>query len=81
MPNVAVEVVDVAPGLWIWRMEHPDWRPGLGWHGPVTSTCVESGGEAVLLDPLGPPEDATEVWARLKAKPPTVVVVLGLLIS
>ena len=22
-------VADVAPGLWIWRVEHPDWRPGL----------------------------------------------------
>jgi glyoxylase-like metal-dependent hydrolase (beta-lactamase superfamily II) len=66
----------VAPGLWIWRLEHPDWKPGAGWQGPVTSTCVESGGEVALLDPLAPPDDAKEVWARLDARPPTVVVVL-----
>jgi hypothetical protein len=42
----------------------------------VASTCVESGGEVALLDPLAPPEDAREVWSRLDAKPPTMVVVL-----
>ena len=46
------------------------WPPG------VTSTCVASGGEVVLLDPLAPPADATEIWARLDASPPTVVVIL-----
>jgi glyoxylase-like metal-dependent hydrolase (beta-lactamase superfamily II) len=66
----------VAPGLWIWRREHPDWKPGLGWEGMVTSTCVESGGEVALLDALAPPEDAAEVWARLDARPPTFLVVL-----
>ena len=29
-----------------------------------------------LLDPLAPPEDDDEVWARLDARPPTLVVVL-----
>ncbi|MGH3052244.1 MAG: hypothetical protein ACRDM8_04700 [Gaiellaceae bacterium] len=66
----------MAPGLWIWRREHPDWKPGLGWEGMVTSTCVESGGEVALLDALAPPEDAYEVWARLDARPPTFLVVL-----
>jgi glyoxylase-like metal-dependent hydrolase (beta-lactamase superfamily II) len=42
----------------------------------VTSTCVESGGEVALLDPLAPPIDATEVWGRLDARPPALVVVL-----
>jgi glyoxylase-like metal-dependent hydrolase (beta-lactamase superfamily II) len=42
----------------------------------VSSTCVESGGEVALLDPLAPPEDDEEVWARLDARPPTLVVVL-----
>jgi hypothetical protein len=40
------------------------------------STCVESGGEVVLLDPLAPGDDATDVWARLDARPPTVIVIL-----
>ena len=67
---------DVAPGLWLWQVEYPDWRPGLGWGPVVNSTCVESGGEVILLDPLAPPSDAAEVWARLEAQRPTVVVVL-----
>jgi hypothetical protein len=42
----------------------------------VASTCVESGGETVVLDPLAPPDDANAVWDRLDARPPTVIVVL-----
>src|SRR5260370_8619920 len=42
----------------------------------VASTCVESRGETLLLDPLAPPEDATAMWKRLDARPPTAVVVL-----
>jgi hypothetical protein len=66
----------VAPGLWLWRLEHPDWTPDAGWPPLVTSTCVEAGGEVVLLDPLAPPDDASELWARLDARPPSLVVVL-----
>jgi hypothetical protein len=66
---------DVAAGLWVWRVEHPAWRPGLDWEPFVTSTFVESGGEWALLDPLAPP-DGSEVWARLDEHPPTLVVVL-----
>ena len=73
---MANEVRDVAPGLWIWRLEHPDWEPGLEWKPEVTSTCVESGGEVAVLDPLAPPLDADEIWTRLDARPPTMVVVL-----
>jgi hypothetical protein len=73
---VTHELTDVAPGLWIWRVEHPDWRPGVGWPPLVTSTCVESGGEVALLDAISPGDEATEVWARLDERPPTLVVVL-----
>jgi glyoxylase-like metal-dependent hydrolase (beta-lactamase superfamily II) len=69
------EVRDVAPGLWLWRIEHPAWRPGLGWEQLVASTCVESGGEIALLDPIAPPDD-DGVWERLNARPPTLVAVL-----
>jgi hypothetical protein len=69
-------IVDVAPGLWVWRVEHPDWRPGLEWRPTVTSTCVESGGEVAILDALAPPDDADGVWGRLDARPPTLAVVL-----
>ena len=74
--RVQPHVLDVAPGLWVWRLEHPAWRPDFEWEPLVTSTCVESGGETAVLDPLAPPADAAEVWQRLDARPPTMVVVL-----
>jgi hypothetical protein len=67
---------DVASGVWLWRTRHPDWAPGLDWEPLVTSTCVESGGEVALLDPLAPPADDAAFWERLDARPPTLVVVL-----
>jgi glyoxylase-like metal-dependent hydrolase (beta-lactamase superfamily II) len=72
---VTHELRDVAPGLWLWRLDHPDWNPRLDWGPMVNSTCVESGREVAVLDPLAPPDDS-EVWARLDAKPPTLAVVL-----
>jgi glyoxylase-like metal-dependent hydrolase (beta-lactamase superfamily II) len=72
----ALELRDITPGLWIWRLEHPHWRPGQGWEPLVTCTCVESRGEVLALDPLAPPANATDVWQRLDARPPTAVVVL-----
>src|SRR6185503_19561050 len=39
--NAAVEqVLDLAPGLWIWRLSYADWHQGAGWPEVVTSTCV-----------------------------------------
>jgi hypothetical protein len=73
---MAAEIIDVAPGLWIWRLEHPDWHGGVDWEPLVTSTCVESGGEVAVLDALAPPEDDRELWDRLDERPPTVAVVL-----
>ena len=69
-------MIDVAPGLWVWRFEHPAWRPGFDWEPLVTSTCVDSGGETLALDPLAPPTEATDVWERLDARPPSAVVIL-----
>jgi hypothetical protein len=71
-----VELRDVAPGLWLWRVEHPDWRADAEWEPVVASTCVESGGEVALLDPLAPRGAATDFWERLDARPPTLVAVL-----
>ena len=71
---MAYELRDVAPGLWLWRLEHPDWAEGVGWEPLVTSTCVESGGEVAVLDPLAPPDDAGEIWQRLDARPPSLAV-------
>jgi hypothetical protein len=73
---VLEEIRDVAPGLWIWRVRYPDWHEGAGWPPVVTSTCVESGGEVTVLDPIVPPDGADQLWARLDASPPTTAVVL-----
>jgi hypothetical protein len=73
---VTVEIRDVARGLWLWRQPHPDWRPGSDWEPEVTSVAVESGGVSLVLDPLAPPPGAREVWDRLEALAPSVVVVL-----
>jgi hypothetical protein len=66
---------DVADGLWVWQVEHPDWKPGFDWPPLVTSTCVASGGEVAVLDPLEP-TPGSQVWERLDAHPPTLAVVL-----
>ena len=71
-----MEIRDVAPGLWLWRVRHPRWEPDQGWDPLVSSTVVESSGETLVLDPLAPPADATAIWNRLDARPPTAVIVL-----
>jgi hypothetical protein len=70
------EVFEVTDGLWLWRLEHPHWRPGQGWDRIVACTCVESQGEVIVLDPLAPPASAITVWQRLDAHPPTIAVIL-----
>jgi hypothetical protein len=71
------EIIDVADGLWVWRVRHPAWIPDDGWDPPVTSTCVRSDGQTLVLDPLAPAPDDAEVWARFDADPPTAAVVLN----
>lgn len=46
---MTVEVRDVAPGLWLWRQRHWEWREGDDWEPEVSSFVVESGGEVVLI--------------------------------
>jgi len=76
MNKSVIEFREVAKGLWIWRVEHPDWVPNQGWDPIVASTFVESGGEILVLDPIAPQPAASEIWKRPDAKPPTAVVVL-----
>jgi len=74
---MTVEVRDVAPGLWLWRLRHWEWREGDDWEPEVSSFVVESGGEVVLIDPLAPPPiDGAEVYRRLEARPPTRIVIV-----
>jgi hypothetical protein len=71
-----VEIRDVAPGLWLWRQPHPDWREGYDWEPEVTSVAVLSRGVPIVIDPLAPPPSAREAWERLDALAPQVAVVL-----
>ncbi|MGH7610152.1 MAG: VOC family protein [Candidatus Dormibacteria bacterium] len=71
-----VEILDVVAGLWVWRLRHPGWQPGADWEPVIGCTCVDSGGERLLLDPLAPAGDAPEFWERFAERPPTVVVIL-----
>jgi hypothetical protein len=73
---MSVEIRDVAPGLWLWRQPHPSWREGYDWEAEVSSVAVESRGVTLVLDPLAPPPGEREVWERLEARRPEVVVVL-----
>jgi len=73
---VAASFEDVAPGLAIWRTEHPDWREGLDWPQTVTSTLVESRGEVAVIDPIAPPDEDGAFWERLDALRPTMAVIL-----
>jgi hypothetical protein len=75
-PQVQVEIRDVTTGLWVWRLNNPFWEQGLDWEPLTASTCVESGGETLVLDPQIPPPEAVEVWQRFAARPPTIVVIL-----
>jgi hypothetical protein len=72
---MAAEIRDVVPGLWLWRLEHPDWSEESDWDSHVTSVVAESGGEVAVIDALAPP-DGDEVWSRLDARPPSLAVVL-----
>jgi hypothetical protein len=76
METAEPEVIDVAPGLWLWQVEYREWPPGQGWDGKVISTCVESGGEIALLDPLAPSIEASVLWERLAAREPKFIVIL-----
>jgi glyoxylase-like metal-dependent hydrolase (beta-lactamase superfamily II) len=74
---VAGELRDVTAGLWIWRVDHPDWTTEMDWEPAITSTCVTSGGDVIVIDAIAPSDDiADEVWARLDARPPTIAVIL-----
>src|SRR5947209_7566759 len=74
--TLVTEMLDITPGLWIWRTPHPDWTPESDFIGPVTSACVTVGNEVIVLDPLAPGPHADAVWSRLDANPPTAAIVL-----
>jgi hypothetical protein len=73
---MAVEMRDVADGLWLWRQRHRAWEEGNDWEPEVASFAVESRGTRLLLDPMAPAPRAREVWDRLEALAPEAIVVM-----
>ena len=71
-----LEVRDLAPDLWIWRISHPGWTEHVDWQPMVTCVCADLGAERLVIDPLVPPSDARRVWGRLDSRPPTAVALL-----
>jgi hypothetical protein len=57
-------------------LRHPHWRPDVDWQPVVTSVCVETETETILIDPLLPNFEDAEVWGRLQRRKPTRAVVL-----
>jgi len=57
--NSAVNVLEIAPGLWRWTGYHEEWKEDVG--------CVycETDDGVVLIDPLVPPEDTERFWPAL----------------
>jgi hypothetical protein len=74
--DLQLEVRDLQPGLWIWRIRHPGWTEDADWQPVVTSVCADLGDQRLVLDPLAPPPEAKAVWDRLDSHPPTAVCVL-----
>jgi hypothetical protein len=74
--SIAVELRDIADGLWLWRQPHPAWDEECDWEPEVASFAVESRGERILIDPLAPPPGAPDVWERLDAFRATAIVIL-----
>jgi len=55
---------EVAPGLWDWQAEHPEWQEGQRW-GPVVSAHAFDDGERLLLfDPIAVPDAIRELAAQ-----------------
>jgi len=73
---MAVELRDVADGLWLWRQPHFAWGEDDDWEPEVASFAVRSRGVTLLLDPLAPRPDGGELWRRLEAAPPDAIVIL-----
>jgi hypothetical protein len=63
-----VRVDELAPGLWRWTAEHPEWRAGEGWEPEVASFYAECRDATLLVDPLLPAgEDEARFWEHLDA--------------
>lgn len=65
-----MEIEQIAPHLWWWTAQHPEWTPdsfanGQGWEREVSSYALVADDAFVLFDPLVPAEDEERFWAAL----------------
>jgi hypothetical protein len=52
---VGVAPDEIADGIWRWTARHPEWHPGE-FGAEVASFALKAGDDALLIDPLLPPE-------------------------
>jgi hypothetical protein len=51
---------ELRPGVWHWQSPHPAWDEEHWWPERVSSYAIELGGDLVLFDPLGVPDELRE---------------------
>jgi glyoxylase-like metal-dependent hydrolase (beta-lactamase superfamily II) len=73
-----MEVLEIAPGFWLWSAPHPNWRGAAHW--PEDVNCVYYGAPdaTVLVDPLVPAGAEAKFWNALdrdveRAERPVVI--------
>jgi glyoxylase-like metal-dependent hydrolase (beta-lactamase superfamily II) len=66
---MAMQVAELAPGLWRWTARHPDWKPEEDWEPEVGCVYWEGADATCLIDPLlpGDADDAERFWRHLDA--------------
>jgi hypothetical protein len=52
-------VDELAPGLWTWTGDHPDWKDDPHWGPEVRSYAVRTDDGVILFDPIAPPNELT----------------------
>jgi glyoxylase-like metal-dependent hydrolase (beta-lactamase superfamily II) len=55
---------ELAPGLWHWEAEHPEWQPTGHWPKAVSSYAVDDGERLLLFDPLAVPSEIEALGAE-----------------
>jgi hypothetical protein len=68
--------VELAPGVWRWAGEHPDWTPGADYEPVVASHAIALPAARLLVDPLWPEEDDDVDWLDAFAREDRLLVVL-----
>lgn len=43
MRGTLEKIIDLLPGLWLWRTRHPHWTDDADWDPVVTSVCARRG--------------------------------------